>query len=426
MAAFSQRFSGRLVLCASAVSVVVAAQLASSLNANAQSSHNGSHVDASVADAPSTDAMAADTGMDPAEIQCPDELAPIDREGHCCPTGQRWRNGRCEGTVTQCGAGFVTSNGVAPVTASRGDAGGASRASTPSTPSASRSDAGVANCVPRECESGMERAGDGVHCCFTGQTWSTRERRCTGAEQCPANTERVGRGECVPHVMTAVLRPRSNRATMRFVPGGIFEMGARGSARVVSIAPFWMDRTEVSMTEYTACVRAGICLSISDPYGATGTDGRYPAVNVTHTMARAYCAWKQARLPTEAEWEFAARGSDSRMFPWGDRVADCVLARMQGCGAGPGPVGVSSTGQSPFGLLDLSGNVTEWVMDRGGVSSPMGFERNPVGPTEGSRRVVRGGSFADSASALRTIARRELNPVEARPDVGFRCVITEP
>ena len=113
------------------------------------------------------------------------------------------------------------------------------------------------------------------------------------------------------------------------------------------------------------------------------------------------------------------------MFPWGDRVPDCGLARMQGCG-GPGPVGASAAGQSPFGLMDLSGNVAEWVMDRGGVSAPMAFERNPVGPTEGSRRVVRGGSFADPATALRTIARRELNPSEARPDVGFRCVITEP
>jgi formylglycine-generating enzyme required for sulfatase activity len=358
-----------------------------------------------------SDALIADAGLDPSAVECPDDMAPADQRGHCCPTGQRWSGGdtgRCEGTITQCSAGF------APVIASM-----------PRTNSAR--DAGhEAPCVPRACEPSMQRAADAIHCCFTGQTWSTREKRCAGAEQCPAGTERVGRGECVPRVMTATVTSRTNRPGMRFVPGGIFEFGARGSGRIVSVGPFWMDRTEVTATEYATCVRAGICLAIGDPYGAMQAGSALPAVNVTHAMARTYCAFKQARLPTEAEWEFAARGSDSRLYPWGDRLPDCGLARMQGCGAGPSSVGTHPQGQSVFGLQDLSANVAEWVMDRAGGTATAGFERDPTGPTEGTRRIVRGGSFADSALALRANARRELNPAEARPDVGFRCVIVDP
>lgn len=355
-------------------------------------------------------AVRGDAGVDLSSFECPDDLAPADREGHCCPTGQRWRAGRCEGAITQCMPGFVTSSGARA--AGGGDAG---------TPAASNN-----GCAPRACDPSMQRAGDGIHCCFTGQTWSTREKRCTGAEQCPEGTERVGRGECVPHVRTNAVRASGpNRPTMRFVPGGAFEMGARGSGRIVSLGAYWIDRTEVSAGEYANCVRAGFCQAISDPYGANGgSDGRFAAVNVTHAMARAYCAWKQGRLPTEAEWEFAARGSDSRMFPWGERAPDCTLARMQGCGPGSTMVGVHTAGQSPFGVIDLSGNVAEWVMDRAGGSIAAGFERDPVGPNEGARRIIRGGSFADSANNLRAIARRELNPQEARPDVGFRCVST--
>jgi formylglycine-generating enzyme required for sulfatase activity len=207
---------------------------------------------------------------------------------------------------------------------------------------------------------------------------------------------------------------------MLWIPGGTFEMGPRGSGRIVRVSPFWIDRTEVTASEYNRCVAAGACEAVSDPFGVMRAAGA-PVVNVTHAQARAFCAWRMARLPSEAEWEFAARGSDGRLYPWGDRVPDCVRTRMQGCGSGASPVGTHPQGASPFGVMDLSGNVAEWVLDRAGAAGAAGFEIDPMGAREGTRRIARGGSFVDAAPALRAIARREYEWTEARGDLGFRC-----
>ncbi len=335
---------------------------------------------------------ATDASVEAGVAECPDDLAPVDRAGHCCLVGQRWLNGRCEGAPTACAPGRVVG----------------------------REDGGV-TCAPRACDAPMQRASDGVHCCFAGQTYNAREGRCTGATACPAGTERVGRGECVPRVGVSVARATGPaRAGMVWVAGGVFEMGARGSGRVVRVAPFWIDRTEVTASDFNRCVSAGMCEAVSDPFGVMRAAGS-PVVNVTHAQARAFCSWRGGRLPTEAEWEFSARGSDGRLYPWGDRAPDCARARLQGCGAGAVAVGGRPEGASPFAVLDLSGNVAEWVMDRAGAASSAGFEVDPQGPREGERRVARGGSFVDGASALRAMARRDYAPTEARGDLGFRC-----
>lgn len=199
-------------------------------------------------------------------------------------------------------------------------------------------------------------------------------------------------------------------------------MGAReGEPRVVTVGPFWMDRTEVTASAYARCVNAGVCTAVSDPFGQVRGD--LPVVNVTYAMASTYCAWVGGRLPTEAEWEFAARGTDGRTYPWGERTPDCVLTRMAGCGVGPVPVGTLPAGASPFGVLDMAGNVAEWTSDRAGRLSP-GSYRDPVGPSEGHMRIVRGGAFDGTESELRTYARAERDEREARYDVGFRCVRT--
>lgn len=374
-----------------AAGALCAGAMAWSLGARAQQHSHGADAGAAPSAEHRDAGRAIDASIEAGLADCPDDLAPIDRAGHCCLTGQRWVNGRCDGAPTVCPPGRVVG----------------------------REDGGVA-CAPRACEAPMQRASDGVHCCYAGQTYNAREGRCTGATECPAGTERVGRGECVPRLGVGGARASGARAGMLWIAGGAFEMGARAGGRIVRVSPFWIDRTEVTASEYNRCVTAGACEAVSDPFGVMRAAGA-PVVNVTHAQARVFCGWRGARLPSEAEWEFAARGSDGRIYPWGDRAPDCVRARLQGCGSGASAVGTHAQGASPFGVMDLSGNVAEWVLDRVGGSTASGFEADPLGGREGAHRVVRGGSFVDAAAALRAIARRDYAPSEARGDLGFRC-----
>jgi formylglycine-generating enzyme required for sulfatase activity len=203
---------------------------------------------------------------------------------------------------------------------------------------------------------------------------------------------------------------------MVWVPGGIYRSGAR----VLSVGAFAMDRTEVTAQTYQGCVTAGVCEPAPDPYGLLRTPNT-PVVNVRWMDAMTFCGWVGGRLPTEAEWEFAGRSVDGRRYPWGERLADCSLAALNGCGVAPSAVGTHPAGRSPFGALDLAGNVAEWVFDRFGPLVP-GFVRDPTGPDQGLPRVVRGGSFGSAASALELGARVGLDPRERRYNVGFRCV----
>jgi formylglycine-generating enzyme required for sulfatase activity len=203
-----------------------------------------------------------------------------------------------------------------------------------------------------------------------------------------------------------------------WVPGGTFAMD-RGGDRIVTVEPFAIDRTEVTVGAYAACVRAGRCDAAHDAFRPARNDA--PRTDVTFAMARAYCGYAGGRLPTEAEWELAARGFDRRDYPWGARLPDCTLARFNGCGDGATRAGSLANGASPFGVRDMAGNVAEWVADRSAALT-WSSEWNPIGATHGRRRVVRGGSFIDNASSIRTTSRRSMDPDESRFDVGFRCV----
>ena len=210
------------------------------------------------------------------------------------------------------------------------------------------------------------------------------------------------------------------------VPAGTVVMGCEAGAACaadaqpvheVELAAFAIDPTEVTEAAYAACVADGGC----EPIDGAGDAADLPVANTSWTDASAYCAWRGARLPTEAEWERAARGGDARRFPWGDDPATCSRAALDGCGAGPVAV-ASLDGEGPFGTADLVGNVAEWVADYYQsdyyAQAPAS---NPSGPTAGGERVIRGGSWLDDPAAAAAWTRRHADPLNRQPDLGFRC-----
>lgn len=231
---------------------------------------------------------------------------------------------------------------------------------------------------------------------------------------------------------------------MAAVPGGTFRMGSTDGdpderpVHEVTITGFCIDRTEVTVEGYRRCVAAQSCRPAQDDDLDHTADGHeesrdapaalHPINGVSWDDAQAFCAWRGARLPTEAEWEYAARGSDGRAFPWGNErpTSENLLASSQiECNRPPcgrtQPVGQRNEGASPFGALDMAGNVWEWVADWYGPyrATP---ERDPSGPGSGTHRVLRGGGFDMSRGDALRSANRSRGPQSSRsPFVGFRC-----
>jgi eukaryotic-like serine/threonine-protein kinase len=226
------------------------------------------------------------------------------------------------------------------------------------------------------------------------------------------------------------------------VPAGDFEMGndpGKGGAPDEApahrprLSPFAIDKLEVTNREYRECVKHGLCTTPGDTSSKTRKgyyeDPRFddhPIVNVDWFQADAYCRWTGGRLPTEAEWEKTARGDkDRRQFPWGDRKPDCSLANFggpDGCGGDTDRVGARPEGKSPYGALDMAGNVWEWVSD---WYDPSYYKRStaadPRGPEWGSFKVMRGGCFDTAPDGLRVSCRNRDFPSSRRVNVGFRC-----
>jgi formylglycine-generating enzyme required for sulfatase activity len=248
---------------------------------------------------------------------------------------------------------------------------------------------------------------------------------------------------------------------MVYVPSGVFEMGSDAGtadhalqlcsadrkncqrewfedeqpAHTVALDGFWIDRTEVTNAQYRQCVKAGVCISSGnnesstrDSYYGNSAYDDYPVIYVTWPQAETYCTWAGARLPTEAEWEYAARGPDGHIYPWGNDAPDCTKANYRGkdgnCVGDTIAVGSYPAGGSWCGALDMAGNVSEWVADRyQGDYYHFSPPKNPPGPDNGTSRVLRGGAWSDHPYRIRS-ANRDGCPLANLLDYGgFRCSV---
>jgi formylglycine-generating enzyme required for sulfatase activity len=224
----------------------------------------------------------------------------------------------------------------------------------------------------------------------------------------------------------------ADSSTMIAIPAGSFMMGCNVAAdadcsadeypyHLVTLSAYQIDRYEVTQADYQVCVAAGSCMVPQANFDPTGTP-TVPVRDVPWTQAAAYCSFVGKRLPTEAEWERAARGTDGRRYPWGAATPTCTLAIYLGCSAVPLPVGSRPAGASAVGELDVGGNVFEWVSDFYSSSyyavSPA---NNPTGPASGTSKVVRGGSYANSAAFLRVSNRVAADPALPYDGIGLRC-----
>ena len=233
---------------------------------------------------------------------------------------------------------------------------------------------------------------------------------------------------------------------MVFIPEGEFTMGADSSnlsipksdagayvdstfddqpVHKVYLDNYWIDKYEVTNNQYAKCVNAGVCKEPgNNEYYSNSLYAQHPVVYVDWYDAQNYCTWVERRLPSEAEWEKAARGIDERNFPWGNDTPDENLLNFDGNMHGTTIVGSYPEGASPYGVLDMAGNVWEWCSDWYDHEyyqySP---KENPKGPEDGDYKVMRGGSYLSGSAFLRSSLRDAIPPYASTASSGFRCVV---
>ena len=215
------------------------------------------------------------------------------------------------------------------------------------------------------------------------------------------------------------------------IPAGSYDMGCDAAlhpecngdeapVHPIQLSAFWIEATEVTTAQWVACEAAHACPPLDgDPSGADVAVGFVP-----YADAAAYCDWLGRRLPTEAEWERAARGPQGGLYPWGDDVPDCDRAASRTCDGGITVVATHPAGMSPEGVYDMAGNAWEWVSD--GYNSDYYASSPPEDPemddATAGLRTVRGVDGWSDLTALRATNREKAIPDAVSPLVGFRCV----
>ena len=239
-------------------------------------------------------------------------------------------------------------------------------------------------------------------------------------------------------------------AGMVLIPQGTFEMGSRLSlseldpvsifqadrhmlgpedpAHEVILDAFYIDLYEITNTDYKKYIEATGSKNIPRYWDDNAFNHpQQPVVGITWKEARAYCQWKNKRLPTEAEWEKAARGKRPVRFPWGNAPPDKNLANFDNHVGKTAPVGSYPKGKSDYGTFDMSGNVSEWVNDwhypEYYLFSP---KENPPGPKKGVYKIIRGGNWQNNLEDIRLTYRNATVPKARSKTVGFRCAANAP
>ncbi len=179
--------------------------------------------------------------------------------------------------------------------------------------------------------------------------------------------------------------------------------------------------------QYNRCVAQYACIGSGYATFPEYNGSSLPVVGIDWYDAQNYCTWAGGQLPTEAQWEFAARGHDGNFFPWGNNAPNCRLDHVENCGGDPISVfKLPTAGQSWVGAVGMAGNASEWVADWYDFSyysySP---ELNPIGPESGEKKVVRGGAWSSNAITGRSARRAYLSPDHRYAFYGFRCVVSE-